>query len=81
MESINVNSIVITDNGEFLIVPIEDSGSSNYEQMFAFGAMYISEGMNYPLEIQIVGETIEEVCERLHNEVGVVLAVTNPNDG
>ncbi|MBM7598209.1 hypothetical protein JOC34_000566 [Virgibacillus halotolerans] len=76
--SLKNNTIVRTDDGDVMIVPIEVCGNDQQKEFFAFGAMYMSNEGDYPFEIQFIDEDDKELIKRLNNEVGRVLEIIEP---
>lgn len=76
--SLKNNTIVKTDDGDFMIVPIEVCGSNEREDIFSFGAMFIDSEGEYHFEIQLVDEDYQRLIDRLDKEIGKVLDIIEP---
>lgn len=66
MNDIKSGDVLVTDNGDFMIIRVECCGE-NTEEFFGWCAMFVDDEYEYPLEIQYIinednlGLLIEEI--------------------
>ena len=61
-----VGDILHTTNGDFLIISIDShNNDNNNKELFGYGAVYLDDENNYPVELQLISKDIDEMVKNI----------------